>query len=382
MNKICLNPSEMKVLIVDDVPANIDILREVLKPEGYKFHVATNGETALKIAGEVHPDLILLDVMMPGMDGYETCTRLKKNDSTSAISIIFITSKNEVEDIVEGFKMGGVDYITKPFSQEEVRARVQTHLEIRRLNKLREKLIMELEEKNQHLAQLNETKNKFLGIAAHDLRNPLASIRGFSEIILNEKDDLTPEEGQEFMAIIHESSHHMLTLVNDLLDFSVIESGKLDLDLNMNSLEEMLHRRIRVNDFLFQNKKIKIHKEFSSIPEISVDANRISQVIDNLLSNAAKFSPSNSNIYIALTLKNNYANISIRDEGPGISPEDQGKLFKGFQKLAAKPTAGEKSTGLGLSIVKKMVDAHKGVLKVESQLGSGSTFSVLLPFDK
>lgn len=368
-----------KILLVDDTPANLTVLRKTLENEGYAISVATSGELALKLAPKFLPDLILLDIMMPEMDGYETCTRLKKDESTRDISIIFITAKNEVEDIVKGFKTGGVDYITKPFKQEEVRSRVQTHVELRRLNKLREKLIVELEEKNRHLAQLNETKNKFLGIAAHDLRNPLASIRGFSGILLKEKDKLTPKEDQEFMTIIHETSHHMLTLVNDLLDFSVIESGKLVLDLKMNSLEELLQKRIRVNDFVFQDKKIKIHTEFSIIPKISIDSNRISQVIDNLLTNAAKFSPLDSKIYVTLKQEDGYAKISVKDEGPGISPEDQGNLFKGFQKLSAKPTAGEKSTGLGLAIVKKMVDAHNGTLKVESQLGSGTTFSVLLP---
>ena len=370
-----------KVLLVDDTPANLDVLRKTLESEGFNISVVTSGELALQIAPKFKPDLILLDVMMPGMDGYATCTKLKEDASTRDIPVIFITAKTEVEDIVKGFSVGGVDYVTKPFRQEVVRARVNTHIQLRKLNKAREDLIFELGEKNKILSELNETKNKFLGIAAHDLRNPLSSIRGFSDILLHDKKNLKPDEYDEFMTIISESSNHMLSLVNDLLDYSVIESGKLEVNLKIDSLVKLLERRIKLNEPTFEAKKIKIEKAFSDVPDFMFDANRIAQVIDNLFTNAAKFSPAGSTVTVALVQAGEYAKVSVKDEGPGISESDREKLFSDFQKLSAKPTGGEKSTGLGLAIVKKMVDAHGGIIGVEDHSGPGAIFSFSLPLD-
>jgi len=286
-----------------------------------------------------------------------------------------------VEDIVKGFEVGGVDYITKPFQYEVVTARIKTQIEMEELSKLKEFMIIELGKKNQHLIQLDQTKNKFLSMAAHDLRNPLASIRGLSKILLKGLDSLNPDEINEFLTIINDSSNHMLNLVNDLLDYSVIESGHVDIHLKLNSLTKLVHRRIRINEMIFESKMIKIVNELEPIPEFRFDVDRISQVIDNLLTNAAKFSNPGTSIYVKLEKIEDHAKVSVRDEGPGISKEDQKKIFEGFQKLHPQPTAGEKSTGLGLTIVKKILQSHDGHMTIESELGIGSTFSFVLPMN-
>ena len=211
-----------KILVVDDTPANIDILLQTLEPEGYKISVASSGEVALDLVSQARPDLILLDIMMPGMDGYETCRRLKSENSTSEIPIIFITAKNETIDIVKGFSSGGVDFITKPFRHEEVSARIRTHLQLSVLMK-------QLEVKNRQLEELNDLKNKFLGMASHDLRNPIASIQGYSKFLIDAREGADPETRAEFLNHIFEISDQMLQLLNDLLDISVIESGKLEI---------------------------------------------------------------------------------------------------------------------------------------------------------
>lgn len=371
--------TKMKIMLVDDTPANIDILRETLKSEHYDIAVAPNGETALKIAPRFEPDLILLDVMMPGIDGYETCKKLKENEKTKEIAVIFITAKTEVEDIVKGFTVGGVDYITKPFRQEEVCARVQTQLQLRFSENERLRLISDLEDRNIKLSGLNELKNKFMGMAAHDLRTPLASVRGFSELLLHDGDNFSEEERKELLTTMHEVSQQMLDMVNDLLDYSVIDSGKLDLQIEPACLSALIEKRIHLIRVVADKKSIVIHKSLPELQELMIDSNRIAQVVDNLISNAIKFSPANSNIYISLESKDQSVSVTVRDEGPGITEEDQKKLFKGFQKLTNKPTGGEKSTGLGLAIVKRMVEAHNGKLIVESTPGSGSTFTFVLP---
>ena len=247
-------------------------------------------------------------------------------------------------------------------------------------NQLLKKLVENYAIVEQKLVELNDLKNKFLGIAAHDLRNPLTSIRGFCEILLEDEDSFS-EDQKEMLDIIHDASESMLTLVNDLLDVAVIESGKLQLQLNKGSIKNIIEKRIRLSKMVAKKKNIKLNYSLSDIPDTLFDTNRFAQVIDNLIGNAVKFSPSGTKIFITLKRERNMAKVSIQDEGPGISKEDQAKLFGEFQKLTAKPTGGEKSTGLGLAIVKKIIEAHKGIISVDSILGEGTTFTVLLPME-
>jgi signal transduction histidine kinase len=241
--------------------------------------------------------------------------------------------------------------------------------------------ISQLNKMTEELRELNELKNKFLGIAAHDLRNPLTSIRGFSEIIMNEELGPVREEQKKFLGIINTVSEEMLCLVNDLLDISVIESGNLDLQKRPASLNVLINDRIEINEIIAHKKNITLMAALQDIPEFEFDTNRIAQVFDNLVGNAIKFSPQGSTLYIYLELKNGMARVSVKDEGPGISEEDQGLLFGEFQRLSAQPTGNEKSTGLGLSIVKKIIDAHAGKIFVKSELGNGATFIFELPIE-
>ena len=258
----------------------------------------------------------------------------------------------------------------------EYRAREKDH-EINR--KLMKELILKYSTAERKLVELNELKNKFLGIAAHDLRNPITAIMSFSEIIMDEEVGPITEEQKEFLGIIFNSSKFMLGLLNDLLDVSLIESGKLDLNVEKGSLKLLIEERIRINNVIAEKKEIKISFSLEDIPKTFFDSNRLSQVMDNLISNAVKFSNPQTGIYISLTSEEKFAKITVRDEGPGISDEDQEKLFGEFQKLSARPTAGEKSTGLGLAIVKKIIEAHHGQITVKSKLGKGTRFIFTVP---
>ena len=366
------NLSVMKVLLVDDTPANIDVLKKTLQPEGYEISIAPNGKIALSIVGRVMPDLILLDVMMPEMDGFETCRRLKENPATRDIPVIFITAKTETEDIVKGFELGGVDYIAKPFRREEVCARARTHLLLRASGK-------KLEAQNQKLRELDDLKNKFLGMAAHDLRNPLTSIIGFSSVLTSDYEGFSPDEHKQYTGIIESSSKKMLALVNNLLDISVIESGNLRLQIDPNSLAKAIRERMAIFDFHASKKDISLHASLEEIQDFPFDKDQICQVLDNLIGNAIKFSPKGSKVHVSLGKEGNGATVRVQDEGPGLSEEDRTKLFGTFQKLSAKPTGGEKSTGLGLAIAKKIVEAHGGAIGTENPSGPGTLFRFSLP---
>jgi two-component system, sensor histidine kinase and response regulator len=364
------------ILIVDDTPDNLDILRRVLEYNGYNVQVALSGEIALKVLnGAQLPDLILLDIMMPGMDGYQTCQKIKENEFTRNIPVIFLTAKNEIDDIVQGFSVGGVDYICKPFRHEELCSRVKTHLQLNFLKK-------ELELKNKNLKILNDLKNTFIGMAAHDLRNPLISILGFSEILKEDIDDLSVERRNEYIEFIYAGSEHMLNLVNDLLDVSVIESGKLQLQIKKSSLKKLIEERVHLYETVAQKKNITLTMELNDIPEFQFDPDRISQVLDNLITNAIKFSSKGKIVKIKLKADEKFVKVLVCDEGPGISVEDQAKLFKDFPQLTSKPTGGESSTGLGLAIAKKMLEYHGSSLQIESMLGKGAIFSFELPLNR
>jgi len=361
-----------KILIVDDIPSNIQILAEAMRND-YQIIFATKGEEALKIAlADQPPDLILLDIMLPDIDGYTVCQHLKNEDKTRDIPIIFITAKSEETDETKGFEYGGVDYIIKPFSIPIVKARVQTHIELKRKRDM-------LKEMADRLEQLNQTKNKFLGIAAHDLRSPLGSLRGFSSLLIEELSGQLSSDQQEFLNIIYQQSKHMLALVDDLLDVAVIESGKLDLLLRKASVIEMIEKRIRLFQHKLNKKDIEITTNFDNIPVISFDSTRIAQVMDNLLSNAIKFSQEKGKISVCVHKLEDKIRIDVIDEGPGIPLEHQPHIFGAFQKFRKKQAGSEKSTGLGLSIVKRIIEAHDGSIRVFSEPGRGTTMSFTLP---
>ena len=351
------------ILIVDDERLNINVLKDLLSSH-YHIMVAQNGQQALTRALSSNmPDLILLDIMMPEMDGYEVCRRLKANKASKEIPIIFITAMSNLADEIQGFALGAVDYITKPISPPIVLARIKTHLAL--------KQSLELQK------ELNRVKNRFLGMAAHDLRNPLTSINGMSQLML--KMSLPEEKKHKFIETIHRVGIQMLNLVNDLLDVSVIESGRFDLRLTTGNLSRLVLERLDLVADLATNKGIELKLELADVRDGVFDYDRIGQVIDNLLTNAIKFSETATTIIIKTHQNDSMVAVAVIDQGQGIPPAEQEAIFGSFNKSSVLPTKGEKSTGLGLSIVKKIVEAHDGAITVESTAGKGSTFTVSLP---
>ncbi|MBF0147424.1 MAG: hybrid sensor histidine kinase/response regulator [Magnetococcales bacterium] len=361
-----MEDEQERILVVDDEKTNIDVMVGLLSNE-FRVLVAKDGLQALKRTRSAPiPDLILLDIIMPEMDGFEVCRQLKGDPSTSGIPIMFITGMNNPADETRGLQLGAVDFVRKPFNPSVVLARVHTHLELSRQRK--------------RLLELNNLKNKFLGMAAHDLRNPLNSICGMSDILLNLQ--LDEQEQRRFITSIHHVGMQMRNLINDLLDVSVIESGRFNLSLQPDRLERVILSRVELFRFELEKKSIHIDAQLAETGMACFDDDRLSQVVDNLIANAIKFSNPGARITLRTGTEDGKVWFSVEDQGPGISDDDRTRMFGAFQKLSARPTGKEKSIGLGLSIVKKIVDAHRGEIRVASEMGKGSIFTVVIPVDK
>ncbi len=361
-----------KVLIVDDHPVNLRMIGRNLKREGIKALFATSGKQSLTTASREIPDLILLDIMMPEMDGYEVFHYLKMNPKTSGIPIIFLTAKINIDDVLKAFQMGAVDYITKPFNLDELLARVMTQL---RLKFFRD----EIESKNNLLDRMNSEKNEILTIAAHDLKNPLFNISMLSKMIRDEE-ALTPEEIYEYSNDIVQTSDRMLGLISNLIDINALDEGKVKIFIEPIIISKPLINAVQTFEKRAAAKNIRL-KHRIEIEGLVVDADRIaiSQVLENLISNAIKFSPQGKEVIVSLSENGEYARIEVEDQGPGISDEDKKRLFNKFSKLSAKPTGDENSTGLGLSIVKRYVEEMYGHIGCNTELGRGTTFYVDIP---
>jgi len=352
------------ILIVDDITKNLQVVGTILRQAGYAVTPATSGLEALEGLREKVPDLILLDLMMPEMDGLEVCRRIKSDPATSQIPVIFLTASNEMEHLVQGFEVGAVDYVTKPFNPPELLARARTHLEL--------KLARE------RLREMNDEKNEFMGIAAHDLRSPLNAIKGYSEMVL--EDQGLGKENAELVGKIHEAAARMAEMVQNLLDANRIERGEMKLNLAPTEISGLLASVVEGQRPRAAAKQQTIQFENETPPVTAmVDPLVMVQVLENLLSNAVKYSPPGKNIFVRLKKQAMAHRIEVQDEGPGLSVEDQKRLFGKFARLSAKPTGGEHSTGLGLSIVKKMAEAMRGKVWCESELGHGAIFILELP---
>jgi len=360
------------ILAVDDISKNLQVVGTLLRREGYRIVPATSGAQALERVRAETPDLILLDLMMPDMDGLEVCRRLKADALTLPIPVIFLTASNEMEHLVQGFEVGAVDYVTKPFNPPELLARVRTHLELKHA---RDTIIRY----GQELSRLNEEKNEFMGIAAHDLRSPLGTIQGFSDLLLDDP-EMAREEREDFTRRISDTATRMSEMVQNLLDANRIERGELKLNLAPTELSAPLSGVVEAYRPRAAAKQQSVHLQNETPPvTVVVDPSVLVQVLENLVSNAVKYSPPGKDIFVRLKKLPDAVRCEVQDEGPGLSAEDQKKLFGKFARLSAKPTGGEHATGLGLSIVKKMVEAMNGRVWCESEPGRGALFIVQFP---
>lgn len=369
-----LDLGHRKILVVDDDRLSLRILAGVLEGEGCTLVAAGSGEGALLAYAEFLPDLVLLDGMLPGIDGFETCRRLKRSYGENCAPVIFITGKKESDDVLAGLGAGGVDYLPKPFKAKVVLARIRAHLQNRILSEQRKHLV-------DQLSSANAAKNRLLGMAAHDLRNPLASIRGLAEFLREGAVGPLSVDQLNLINTIHSASQSMLNLVNALLDVATIECGELKLCREPHNLADLIAQSVAMIGLEAAKKNTRVTFDpRGPIPRLMLDAVRLRQVIDNLLSNAVKYSPPGSAISATIQadpLRGTFG-FAVQDQGPGIPDNERDQLFKDFSRLSAQPTAGEKSTGLGLVICRKIVEAHGGTITAENLPAGGCEFRVRL----
>jgi signal transduction histidine kinase len=363
-----------KVLVVDDTEDNLDLLEFALRKRPLDMLRASSGKECLEIATKQNPDIILLDIQMPEMDGFETLKRLQANPKTKRIPVVFLTAaKKDPKSIEEGLLMGASEYLTKPIDIEELLVRVRSILKITRMER-----------------ELEETKAKFTAMLVHDLRSPLGGIKSVFELLIDLSREAKPF-GQEVIQIIesaHTSSTSLLDLVNDLLDLSKYQAGQVHLDRMMADIAAVVEMSISSYSVPFQNKGVKLARDFGKdVPPASIDPRKLSQVIGNLVSNALKFTPKDGTVTIrtySTTVRHDNVDepavgVAVDDTGMGIPAEELSLLFSHYRQVSSAKRVKEKGTGLGLAICKLIVEAHGGVISVQSTAGKGTSFSFALP---
>jgi len=362
---------KFKILFVDDDEMILNgIRRNLQKTAGeWELFYATHGEEALQLTVSNSFDLIVTDARMPKMTGGELIIALKKHHLTKDIPVMMLTGFADETIKQQALENGVIDFLYKPILPEELVLRIKNILQFKKLN--------------DDLKELNEQKNHFLGIAAHDLRNPLQSILATINLYkLKYKDQLDENQNKKLDHVIKEV-RFMSGLVNDFLDISAIESGKLFLNRQKISICNLFKENFAFFEELAQNKNIVLHHECSGLEDLElwVDPNKIGQAVSNLLTNAIKYSHPGSKVVFQISKSEELVKISVQDFGQGIPDEEQHKLFQPFGKTSVRGTAGEKSIGLGLAIVKKIIETHGGKIEMYSEFGKGSLFTISLPIE-
>lgn len=360
------------ILIVDDTAENLRLLTGILDQLGYEVRPAMSGAQALQAAEHDPPDLVLLDVTMPEMDGYEVCRRLKASAKLKDIPVIFLTALSDIADKVKAFEVGGIDYVTKPFHLEEVQARVRTHLALRSAN-------VELSRSYAKLQQLEQLREDLVHMVVHDMRSPLSVLAGHLSFLKDECDKLGPEAASDLQAALG-GAQVVARMANDLLDVSRLEEGKLPLHLAEHELGD-LAEQVRTSLRGFERGRT-IELEVASPIVIACDASIVQRILENLVNNAIKHTPTGSAIRISVFAQSDGARITVSDQGPGVPPEARQKIFEKFGTAAARQQNRYHSAGLGLAFCKLAVEAHGGSIGVEPGEPNGSTFWFELPHNR
>jgi two-component system sensor histidine kinase/response regulator len=360
------------ILIVDDNKKNLQVLGNVLHEEGYKIAVAEDGYQAVKLAEKIVPGLILLDVMMPGIDGFEVCMSLKSKKELKNIPVIFLTAKSETTDIIEGFKRGGVDYITKPFKKEELLARINTHMELANARRL-------LKKRAEDLNAANAAKDKLFSIIAHDLRHPLADLKTLLELLLFDYDRFTKEDIIKCFKEIRDSTDETYNLLQNLLQWSRKEMKSLSCEPESFNLDDVVYSIIKLFKQSTGKKNISITYNKGRGLKVFADRNMIEAVLRNLVNNAIKFSYKDSNIIISAKREKDMVEVQVKDFGHGIKKEHQEALLTESIAISTRGTNNEKGTGVGLNLCRDFISQNKGRLWYESEEGKGSSFYFTVP---
>ncbi|MBN1159037.1 MAG: hybrid sensor histidine kinase/response regulator [Bacteroidales bacterium] len=363
-----MNPEEQSILIVDDVPKNIQLLGSILKQEKYELEFATSGKEALEWLASKRFELVLLDIMMPEMDGFDICRKIKENPTTREIAVIFLTAKADSESIIKGFETGAVDYITKPFNTKELKMRVRTHLTIQHQRK-------QIEQKNAY-------EKKIFSVIGHDLRSPVGNIRTYIDAFLMVTNELD-KNTQVLLKDLYILADNAFSLLENLLNWAKSQSGNIICRPQSENIPRLIQIIIKLFKIQAENKNIRLKYEGPKELCAFVDRELISSVIRNLIANALKFTRRNGNVTVSASTKKVRGKyqvvLQVRDNGVGMSPESIEKLLTRNIHYTTYGTENEKGSGLGIQLCKEFITLNNGELWIESQEGKGSTFFVSLP---
>ncbi|MEM7330610.1 MAG: hybrid sensor histidine kinase/response regulator [Chloroflexota bacterium] len=363
--KLTVEQKKYRILLIEDNPINIRMMEDILLRSGYHVDVASNGLEGLDMVTQYTPDLILLDVVMPGLSGFEVCKRLKADPQTSLIPIIFMTAETEMDSIVQGFELGAVDYIKKPIQFRETIARIQTHLTVQGLRTGLEKEIQERE-------SLISDLSAFTHMVAHDLKNPVTNIIGFSEILLSDRHRLDEATLENTLALVRKSGVKMHQIIDGLLmlanvRFKEVEFSDTDPLVLIKEVQARLHTQIEESGF-----EISYPENW---PVVIGHPHWVEEVLANFVSNAIKYGGTPPKAEISYKIEGDNLKVMVKDNGHGLALEDQSKLFKPFIRLHTSVDG----HGLGLSITKRIIEKLNGRVGVESCVGKGTTFFFTLP---
>lgn len=371
-----INPSEYKILIVDDVMSNVLLLKVLLTNEKFAIATASNGRQALEQVEKENPDLVLLDVMMPDMSGFEVAQHLKSNPNTADIPIIFLTALNSTADIVKGFQVGANDFISKPFNKEELIIRVTHQISLVAAKRL-------ILSKTEELQRTIAGRDKLYSVIAHDLRSPMGSIEMvLNMLILNLPSEKIGAEMYELLTMANQTTEDVFSLLDNLLKWTKSQIGKLNVVYQDVDLVEVTDGVIEIFSMVASLKKIRIREMKPEKMMVNADIDMLKTVVRNLLSNAIKFSKENSEVLVKMEEVDGMAVVSVQDHGCGISEEGQKKLLHTDTHFSTFGTNNEEGSGLGLLLCKDFVVKNGGKLWFTSKEGEGSIFSFSIPVKK
>ncbi len=370
-----INRSEYKILIVDDVISNVLLLKILLTNEKFQVCTANNGTTCIEQAKNEHPDLILLDVMMPDISGFDTAVILKKDEETKDIPIIFLTALNTPADLVHGFKVGASDFLTKPFNKEELVMRVTQQISLVAAKRI-------IEKQNAELRATLNNRDKMYSVIAHDLRSPMASIRMVLNLVVaSTSPDQVGPELYELLDKANKESEDVHDLLDNLLKWTKSQTGRLNVVIQELDLNDIIPGVVDIFEVIAETKHIKLNLQMADGPlVVTADNDMLKTIVRNFLSNAIKFSPEDSSIDIIMSKDADFAKISVRDHGVGIASDRLGSIFHKGETTYG--TGGEEGSGLGLQLCQDFAQKIGGDCTVESVEGEGSTFSVTIPLKK
>jgi signal transduction histidine kinase len=376
--------SKGKVLVIEDSESIRGYIQKVLKFSGLETEGAEDGTSGLKKTETFMPDIVLCDIVMPGIDGFEVCKRLKSNELTKDIPIIFLSSITQSKDIVKGFELGIVDYVTKPFNDYELLSRVNTHIDVKKSrdiidlqrNELK-KINDELDSRNTQLQKLNDSKDKIFSIISHDLRGPIGSFENVLEILSG--DMLSEIEKSELMAELKEQSKSIHQMLENLLQWSLSQRKEIYFKPLIVSISEIAESVVHLLSSSARKKNIEIELSVDEDCEAFADPDMLNLIIRNLISNAVKFTPENGLITFSAYCKTGYVEFHVKDTGVGIPEENIDKIFKDNEYFTTRGTNYEKGSGLGLRLCQEFVEKHGGKIWAERRKDMGTDFIFTIP---